>query len=111
MQSSFKNKNLYEITNIYKSNNIPILNKNIKYNYNYKYKNNLNNLNNLNLKYYNTKNLPIRNIKTKAYVDIDWVWQSYIIGKGITLFIIFYTSLNWIFYRRERKMIEKSKKK
>lgn len=75
------------------------------------YKNNLNKYKIITINN-NSFNLPRRNIITKSYNDItiDWVWQSYIIGKGIILFIMFYTTLNWMFYRRERRMIEKNRK-
>ena len=34
---------------------------------------------------------------------IDWEFSSYIVGKGIVLFTLFYCSMNWWFYRHERK--------
>lgn len=31
----------------------------------------------------------------------DIVTMSYFVGKGITLFTMFYTSLNWLMYKRQ----------
>lgn len=65
----------------------------------------------------NITKLQTRNIISNVFntsnniVTIDWIWQSYIIGKGIVLFVMFYTMLNWMFYIRERKILEKKTKK
>lgn len=40
---------------------------------------------------------------------IDWNFSSYIVGKGIILFTLYYCSMNWWFYRRTREDIEKDK--
>lgn len=37
--------------------------------------------------------------------------QSYIIGKGMTLFVLFTASMNWWYYRRTREDFEKKNKK
>ena len=65
----------------------------------------------------NIPKLQTRNIVSNVFnisnniVTIDWIWETYIIGKGIVLFVMFYTVLNWMFYMRERKILEKKTKK
>ena len=65
----------------------------------------------------NIPKLQTRNIVSNVFntsnniVTFDWIWESYIIGKGIVLFVMFYTTLNWMFYMRERKILEKKTKK
>ncbi len=39
-------------------------------------------------------------------INSDIVTTSYFVGKGITLFTFFYTSLNWWMYKQQRKEIE-----
>lgn len=41
---------------------------------------------------------------------IDWEFSSYIVGKGIVLFTLYYCTMNWWFYRRTREDIEKNDK-
>lgn len=48
-----------------------------------------------------------RYVTVKSF-PIDWEFQSYIIGQGITIFTFTYCTLNWLFYRRIRKQIEKN---
>lgn len=58
-------------------------------------------------KYYDKYNHNKRSISLKS-IPIDWELQSRIIGEGITLFTFTYCTLNWLFYRRIRKQIEKN---
>lgn len=49
----------------------------------------------------------------KAFIGFDAVtltYESYLIGKGIILFTLFYCSLNWAMYRRTRKDFENKNK-
>lgn len=39
-------------------------------------------------------------------MNSDIVTTSYFIGKGITLFTFFYTSLNWWMYKQQRQEFE-----
>ena len=41
---------------------------------------------------------------------IDWEFSSYIIGKGIILFTLYYCTTNWWYYRRYREDMEKKDK-
>lgn len=41
----------------------------------------------------------------------DLEYGSYIVGKGIILFVMFYSSMNWWHYRAINKEIEKQTKK
>ena len=52
-------------------------------------------------------------VKTRLSPDlIDSInTSSYIIGKGIILFTMFYCSMNWIFYRGMRIDLEKEEEK
>ena len=65
----------------------------------------------------NIPKLQTRNIVSNVFntsnniVTLDWIWESYIIGKGIVLFVMFYTVINWMFYMREREILEKKTKK
>jgi hypothetical protein len=34
-------------------------------------------------------------------------YESYLLGKSIILFVLFYTTANWWFYKREREDMEK----
>jgi len=51
----------------------------------------------------------LRLIRPKAV--IDWEFQSYIIGKGLGAFVLFYTTANWWYYRRTREDLEQKDKK
>ena len=42
---------------------------------------------------------------------IDWEFSSYIIGKGIILFTLYYCTTNWWYYRRSREDAENKKDK
>lgn len=52
--------------------------------------------------------------KLKAFLGVDaetLTYESYIIGKGIILFTMFYCSLNWALYRRTREEFENKENK
>lgn len=56
---------------------------------------------------------PKSNMRSRAFLglDIDTLTsESYLIGKSIIYFSIFYCSLNWIMYRRIRKDYEERNK-
>ena len=55
------------------------------------------------------KNIAFSRIKPIRAIGI--VEQSEIIGKGITFFVLFTATLNWMYYRRLRKKIEDEQKK
>lgn len=40
---------------------------------------------------------------------LDPVQTSYFVGKGITLFTMFYCTMNWWFYKRTREDLEDDK--
>ena len=42
---------------------------------------------------------------------IDWEFSSYIVGKGIILFTLYYCTMNWWYYRRTGEDMDKDKKK
>ena len=42
---------------------------------------------------------------------IDWEFSSYIVGKGIILFTLYYCTMNWWYYRRTGEDMNKDKKK
>jgi len=41
---------------------------------------------------------------------IDWEFSSYIVGKGIILFTLYYCTMNWWYFRRSREDMEKKDK-
>lgn len=45
------------------------------------------------------------NLKVNAFTE-DVVTASYYVGKYVTAFVFFYTSLNYLYYRRLRKDLE-----
>ena len=47
-----------------------------------------------------------RVIKVAASLSEILITQSALIGKGLTLFVLFTTSLNYLYYRELRKRIE-----
>jgi len=50
-------------------------------------------------------------VKRHAYPpSMDITTTSYFVGKGIILFTMFYTSLNWMYYRGIRKDLERDEK-
>ena len=49
-------------------------------------------------------------VRRNATPPIDITTTSYFIGKGIILFTMFYTSMNWMYYRGIRKEIERDEK-
>jgi hypothetical protein len=55
-------------------------------------------------------------IRRKVVTKVSWSdleSQSYIVGKGVTLFVGFYTFLQWMYYKNLRERVEdddKSKK-
>ena len=51
--------------------------------------------------------LPRRCVSIRAGV----VEQSEIIGRGMVLFVLFSSSLNWMYYRNIRRALEKEKEK
>lgn len=50
---------------------------------------------------------PVRNVPRRSSSLNEFViQQSYIIGKGLTLFVLFTASLNWMYYRGLREYKE-----
>lgn len=52
---------------------------------------------------------PRRMVKCKAFIPLEQT--TYYIGKGIILFTMFYTGLNYFYYKRLREEEEKNNKK
>lgn len=54
-------------------------------------------------------------VRTPTISRADWtnslVETSYFIGKSATLFVMFYTSIQWLYYRNQREAIEEKDKK
>ena len=48
-----------------------------------------------------------RNLIVPRASGIDWEFSSYIIGKGVILFTMYYCTMNWWLYRRTREDEEK----
>lgn len=73
----------------------------------------LHNKNTYNLR--NNKKIYLHNrnnrVITTKLSDHDIVYGSYLVGKGIILYTMFYCSLNWLYYREQRKKIEKEDEK
>jgi hypothetical protein len=42
---------------------------------------------------------------TRTIPRAEWnpIETSYFVGKSVTLFVMFYTSLQWMFYRKQRE--------
>lgn len=53
---------------------------------------------------------PLRTLTVPRASGIDWEFSSYIVGKGIILFTLYYCTMNWWYYRRTAEDIEKKKK-
>lgn len=61
-------------------------------------------------KQYNKHDINNRTIKTQASLVETLEYSSYIIGKGIIVFTMFYCSLNWLHYKNLREQNEKDNK-
>ena len=44
-----------------------------------------------------------RTLTIQRASGIDWEFSSYIVGKGVILFTLYYCTMNWWFYRRTRE--------
>lgn len=51
-----------------------------------------------------------RIIPCRASLSEVLITQSYLIGKGLTLFVLFTTTLNYLYYRSLRTRVEDTKK-
>jgi len=52
---------------------------------------------------------PHRSVKRPAVDSVDST-TTYYVGKSIILFTLFYTSMNWMYFRGIRKEIERDEK-
>jgi hypothetical protein len=60
---------------------------------------------------YKKLNKQVRNVQTKATFADAFIQGSEVIGQGIIVYVMFYCSMNWVFYRGLRKDKERSHKK
>lgn len=62
--------------------------------------------------YHSPRRVPIRQLMIpNAVVSPDFLETTRIVGKGITMFVLFAATMNWWYFKRTREDAEASQKK